>query len=162
VNKSVNVTTPSEREIRLTREFDAPAQLVFDCHTKPELVKKWMMGPPGWSLSTCEIDLRVGGVFAYIYRSDADQQELGVRGEFREIVAPVRIVHTETMDGIPGESLETLTLKQSGATTTLTITMLYSSQDARDQALQSGIADGMSATFDWLERFLSEAKQVVS
>ena len=162
MNKTVNVTTPSECEIRLTREFDAPAQLVFDYHTKPELVKKWMVGPPGCHLATCEIDLRVGGVFAYIYRNDADQQEFGVRGEFREVVAPTRIVHTETMDGIPGEALETLTLSQSGATTTLTTTMLYSSQEARDQALQSGMSDGMCGTWDLLDQSLGEAQHVAS
>jgi len=148
--------------MQITRDFDAPAQLVFDCHTKPELMRKWMMGPPGWSLAVCEVDLTIGGAFCCIYRSDADQQEFGVRGEFREIDAPVRVSHTERMDGIPGESLETLNLRESGAITTLTTTMLYSSREVRDEALQSGMADGMSECFERLEQLMSETEKVAS
>ena len=157
MNKTVNVTTPSDCEIQVTREFNAPAQLIFDYHTKPEKMRIWLIGPPGWSLTVCEIDLRVGGQFRNIFRSDTGPEELGVRGEFREIVAPTRLAHTETMDGIPGEWLETLVLKQSGATTTATTTWLYASRDARDQALKSGIIEGASFNFDRLEQLMSEA-----
>jgi uncharacterized protein YndB with AHSA1/START domain len=152
MKRTVDVTTPSEREIQVTRDFDAPAQLVFDFHTKPEHVQEWLLGPPGWSMPICEIDLRVGGIYRYVWRNDAGKGEFGVRGAFREIAAPARLVHTETMDGAPGEALCTLAFVQSGESTTLTTAMLFSSKEARDQALQSGMADGMSASYDRLEQ----------
>ena len=104
MSSALIVTTPSEREIRVTRTFAAPPDLVFDCHTKPEYVKKWLLGPPGWSMPVCEIDLRAGGRYRYVWRSD-DGKNPGVHGEFRQIAAPERIVNAERMDGIPGEAL---------------------------------------------------------
>ena len=135
---TVVVTTPSDREICVTRTFDAPAQLIFDYHTKAEHVQKWLLGPPGWSMPVCEIDLRVGGRYRYVWRSDENGTEFGVRGEYREIAAPERIVHTETMDGMDGEVLCTQTLVESGARTTMSLTMVFASKEARDGALESG------------------------
>ena len=158
---TVDVATPTEREIRVTRAFDAPAQLVFDYHTKPEHVQKWLLGPPGWSMPVCTIDLKVGGRYEYVWRSDDDGTQFGVQGEYREVVRPTRIVHTKVMDGCPGEALCTLTLEQSAdGRTILTTLMLFSSKEARDRALQSGMTDGMSASYDRLEDTMRAASGV--
>lgn len=69
---TLDVTTPSDKEIRLTRMFDASPELVFECHTKPDLLKRWLLGPPGWSMPVCEVDLRVGGRYKYVWHNDAD------------------------------------------------------------------------------------------
>ncbi|SDR55221.1 Uncharacterized conserved protein YndB, AHSA1/START domain [Rhizobiales bacterium GAS113] len=153
---TVDVTTPSEREIKVTRVFDAPARLVFDFHTKAEHVQKWLLGPPVWSMPVCEIDLRVGGRYHYVWRNAGNGAEFGARGEYREIAAPTRIVHSESMDGAEGEALCTLTFVESGGRTTLSTTMLFSSKEARDQALQSGMTDGMSMSYDRLEAVMNE------
>lgn len=158
----VEVTTPSEREIVVTRTFNAPAQLVFDFHTKPEHLQKWLLGPPGWSMPICEVDLRVGGAYRYVWRSDDGSREFGVRGKFQEITAPVRIVNTETMDGAHGDALVTLALVQSGASTTLSTTIQFATQAERDQALESGMTDGMSASYDRLEEYMHATKEPVS
>ena len=154
---TVDVTTPSEREIRVTRTFDAPARLVFDFHTKAEHVQKWLLGPPGWSMPVCDIDLRVGGRYQYVWRNDDSGAEFGARGEYREITAPERLVHSERMDGTEGEALCTLTFVESGARTTLSTTMLFSSKDARDEALQSGMTDGMAVSYERMEEVMSAA-----
>src|SRR3989454_4488921 len=100
----LQITTPSDREIAMTRVFDAPRSLVFDAFTKPELVKQWLLGPPGWSMPVCEIDLRVGGTYRYVWRH-ANGNEMGMGGVYREIVAPERIVATQKFDEpwYPGE-----------------------------------------------------------
>jgi len=152
---SLEVTTPSEREIRVTRMFDAPPELVFECHTQPEYLKKWLLGPPGWSMPICEVDLRAGGRYRYVWRSDSDSSEFGVQGEFREIASPQRLVSIETMDGAPGESLCTATFAQSGTGTLFTLTMSFDSRETRDVALQSGMTDGMSLSYDRLSALTS-------
>jgi len=163
--KTVDVTTPSDREIKVTRTFEAPARLVFDFHTKAEHVQRWMLGPPGWSMPICEIDLRVGGAYRHVWRSDENGAEFGFRGTYRETSAPTRLVHTERMDPLPAgentanpdeEALCTLTFVEHGGRTTLTTTMLFSSPEARDQALQSGMTDGMSISYDRLEALMNE------
>ncbi|HEY1867315.1 MAG TPA: SRPBCC family protein [Candidatus Cybelea sp.] len=151
----LDVTTPSEREIRVTRTFDAPPDLVFQCHTKPEFVKKWLLGPPEWSMPVCEIDLRAGGGYHYVWRND-DGREFGVQGKFHEIVAPARIVNLETMDGVPGEALCTTTFESSGDGTLFTLTMQFESQDLRDGALESGMTHGMSISYDRLDEVVRE------
>src|SRR6267378_5192290 len=95
---NLKLTPRGDREIVITRVFDAPRKLVFDAFTKPELVKQWLLGPDGWSMPVCEIDLKVGGKYRYVWRRDNDGTEMGMRGVFREIVAPERIVHTEKFD----------------------------------------------------------------
>src|SRR3981189_111052 len=101
---TMKITAPTDREILVTREFDAPRRLVFDCLTKPELVKRWLGVQNGWSLAICEIDLKVGGVFRYVWRGP-DRVEMGMRGIFKEIVPVERIVNTEKFDDpwYPGE-----------------------------------------------------------
>jgi uncharacterized protein YndB with AHSA1/START domain len=153
---TVEVTTPSDREVRVTRTFDAPARLIFDYHTKAEHVQKWLLGPPGWSMPICEIDLSVGGRYRYVWRNDDNGTEFGVRGEYREIAAPDRLVHTETMDGMNGDVLCTQTFVESGARTTMILAMVFASKEARDEALQSGMTDGMAVSYDRLEETVHE------
>lgn len=156
MSRTVDVTTPSDREIRVERVFDAPAQLVFDFHTRPEHVRRWLLGPPGWTMPVCEIDLRVGGTYHYRWRSEETGDEFGARGTYREIDAPKRIVHTESMEGIDGEMLCTTTFVETDGKTTLAITMELPSREARDQALQTGMTDGMAQSYDLLEKTMAE------
>ena len=154
--ETLTVITPSEREIVMTRVFDAPRQLVFDAHTKPDLIKRWLLGPPGWSMPVCEIDLRVGGTYRYVWRRDSDGTRMGMGGVYREIVAPERIVNTERFDEAwyPGEGVGTLVLVERGGKTTLTHTMRYESRAARDAVLKSGMETGVAASYDRLAELL--------
>lgn len=129
---TLNVTTPSDREIMMTRVFDAPRRMVFDCYTKPELLKRWLTGPEGWSLAVCDNDLTVGGAFRWVWRGP-DGDEMGMRGVHREIVRPERIVRTERFDQdcTGGETVGTLTLLEQDGKTTAATTVLYPSQEAR-------------------------------
>ena len=104
---SFKVTTPSDHEIQVTRDFHAPRQLVFDAFTKPDLVRRWLLGPPGWTMPVCEIDLRVGGAYRYVWRK-AGVRDMGMGGIFREIVPPERLAVTERFDEswYPGEALD--------------------------------------------------------
>src|SRR6266567_3677248 len=110
--KPLQLTAPGEREIVMTRVFDAPRKLVFDAFAKPELLRRWLLGPPGWSMPVCEIDLRVGGAYRYVWRRDKDGTEMGMGGVYREIVAPERVVATEKFDQswYPGEAVGTFVL----------------------------------------------------
>ena len=156
--KPVEVTTPSDREITVVRVFDAPRELIWDCHTTPELMKRWALGPPGWSMPVCEIDLRVGGAYRHVWKSDADGTSFGSHGVYVEIVKPERLVTTESMDGFDGEALNTLTMVEAGGRTTLSVNMSFPSKEHRDGALQSGMADGMAMGYDRLETILDEQK----
>ncbi|HEX4593838.1 MAG TPA: SRPBCC family protein [Bryobacteraceae bacterium] len=152
------VTTPADREIMMTRIFDAPRGLVFEALTKPELVKQWLLGPPGWTMPICEIDLRVGGSYRYLWRN-IDGKEMGMRGVFREVVAPERIVATERFDDpwYSGEAVGTQILKEQAGQTTLTITVLYESREIRDGVLKSGMERGVAASYDRLADLLVSA-----
>lgn len=154
MGRAIDVSTPSDLEIRVTRVFDAPRALIFDCHTDPALVQRWLLGPPGWTMPVCEIDLRVGGRYRYVWRSDADGSEFGFRGQYCEVAVPERVVHTEWIDGGEGgpdaEALCTLVLTEEGGRTTLTHTMRFPTRELRDQALQSGMTEGMGSSYDQL------------
>ncbi|HLY03568.1 MAG TPA: SRPBCC family protein [Candidatus Cybelea sp.] len=158
MSTKLEVTTPSEREISVTRRFDVPPGLVFEYHTKPDLVGKWLLGPPGWSMPVCEIDLRAGGRYRYVWRNDDTGAEFGVQGEFREVHAPDRIVNVETMDGVPGKASCTTTFTKSGDGTLFKLTMRFESQELRDGALESGMTDGMSMSYDRLDGGLKEVR----
>lgn len=155
MTSTLTVTTPSDREIRVSRTFDAPHALVFDFHTKPECVKRWLLGPPGWSMPVCEIELTVGGRYRYRWHNDADGREFGVQGQFLEVVSPERIVSLETMEGMPGETTITMTFEEAGAQTLLTVNMLFDSQQTRDVAMETGMTDGMGMSYDRLQKNLS-------
>jgi uncharacterized protein YndB with AHSA1/START domain len=154
---TLKLTTPSDRELAMTRVFDAPRTLVFDAHTKPELVRRWLLGPPGWSMPVCEIDLRVGGKYRYVWRHDRDGTKMGMGGVYREIVAPERIVNTERFDDswYPGEAVGTLVLIEQDGKTTLTYTMHYESRAARDAVIKSNMETGVAASYDRLADLLA-------
>ena len=153
---ALQVTTPSDREIAMTRVFNAPRRLVFEAMTKPELVQRWLLGPPGWTMPVCEIDLRVGGRYRYVWRH-ADGKEMGMGGIHREIVVPERIVTTELFDEdwTGGETVVTSVFTEHAGRTTLTMTILYSSREARDGALRTGMTDGMESGYARLDELLA-------
>jgi uncharacterized protein YndB with AHSA1/START domain len=153
---NLKVTTPSDREIAMTRVFDAPRHLVFRALTTPELVQKWLLGPPGWTMPVCEMDLRVGGAYRFLWRG-TDGAEMGTRGVFREIAPPERFVATEQFDKpwYPGEALVTYLLVEQGGKTTLTLTVLYASREARDGVLKSGMERGVAMSYDRLAELLA-------
>ena len=154
---SLEVTLPSDREIAMTRVFNAPRRLVFDAHTKPELVRRWLGVRAGWSMPVCEIDLRVGGTYRYVWRKDDGAFEMGMGGVFREVVAPERLVATEKFDDAwyPGEALDTSVFVERGGKTTLTLTVRYESKEARDGVLQSPMKEGVAESYDKLADLLA-------
>lgn len=149
---TLKVTTPSPREIVLTRVFDAPRDLVFEAMTRPELLKRWF-GPHGWNLVECDIDFRVGGAWRYVLEGP-DGASMGMGGEYREIVPGERTVHTEAMDDYPGDSVVTMVLTEHDGRTTMTGTVLYDSQATRDAVVASGMEHGAAETYDRLADLL--------
>jgi uncharacterized protein YndB with AHSA1/START domain len=150
---TLKVSLPSEREIVMTRVFDAPRGLVFDALTKPELLRRWF-GPRGWSLAVCEADLKVGGAWRWVLRGP-DGREMGMRGVYQEITPPERLVSTESFDDYPGESLNTLILSEQDGKTTFTITVRYASQEIRDAVIKSGMEHGAAECYDKLAEMLA-------
>jgi uncharacterized protein YndB with AHSA1/START domain len=155
-SETLKVTTPSDREIAMTRVFDAPGRLVWDAHTKPDLVKRWLLGPPGWTMPVCEIDLKVGGAYRYVWRN-SDGREMGMSGVYREIAPPGRLVASEVFDEpwYPGEAVVTTTFVEQRGKTTLTTTVRYSSKEARDGVLKSGMEQGVEASYARLAEILA-------
>ena len=159
---TMQISTPSDREIVITRAFDAPRKLVFDALTKPELVKRWLGVHAGWSLAVCEIDLRVGGTYRYVWRK-VNGVEMGMCGVYRQVVPPERIVTTEVFDQswYEGECVGTVTLVERDGRTTMSTALLYDSRAIRDAVLkspmESGLADGYNALADVLASMLTQA-----
>ena len=159
--ETLKIAPSGDREIIMTRAFDAKRDLVFDALTKPELVKRWLLGPPGWSMPVCEIDLKVGGAYRYVWRNE-DGREMGMGGTYREIVRPDRIVNTELFDKAwyPGECLITTLLTERGGGTTMTVTMRYESTAARDSVLESDMESGVAPSYDRLEEIVTSKTAV--
>lgn len=157
--KPLEVTLPSDREVRVTRTFNAPRTLVWDAHTKPELIQKWMLGPPGWSMPVCEMDVRKNGKYRWRWRNDSSGKEFGFHGTFEDVKAPSRIAHDQYFDpGDVGGSMPandpaqiTLELSESGGVTTLVSTMRFVSKEARDGAVGTGMTDGMEIGYARLD-----------
>ncbi|MBP3955589.1 SRPBCC family protein [Gemmata sp. G18] len=158
MTSKLNVSTSGEREIVITRAFNAPRELVWETMSKPELLKRWLFGPPGWEMTVCEEDQRVGGTFRWAW-SGPDGAGMSMTGVYREIVPPERCVRTESFETgcVPqmGEQLSTLVLADKGEQTLLTITVQYPSKEARDGALASGMEHGMAAGYDRLDEYLT-------
>jgi uncharacterized protein YndB with AHSA1/START domain len=152
----LQVTTPSEREISMTRVFDAPRSLVFDAWTKPELLRRWLGVRGGWSFAVCEVDLRVGGTYRFVWRGPGGT-EMGMAGVYREIVRPERIVATEKFDDpwYEGEALDTTVFVERGDKTTATTTVLYASREVRDAVLKSPMDRGVAESYDQLAEVLA-------
>lgn len=157
---STQITTEGDRTLVVTRSFDAPRQLIWDCHTKPDLVRRWLLGPMGWSMPVCEIDLKVGGKFRYEWRH-ADGRTMGMGGLYREIEAPSRIAHVELFDDdwTGGETLNTLELNESGGKTHLLMRVHYANAEALAGALKTGMTDGMEAGYARIDALLQELKK---
>lgn len=158
----LRITTPSDREINMTRDFNAPRALVWDAMTRPELLKRWFGVFSGWSLAVCDIDLRVGGSYRYLWRGP-DGAEMGMRGVYREVVPHERIVSTEKFDEAwyEGEAIGTAAFVEHAGRTTLTLSVLYGSRAIRDAVLSSPMETGVAAGFDTLEALLPDfAEQV--
>jgi uncharacterized protein YndB with AHSA1/START domain len=158
---TLRVTTPSDREAVITRQVDAPRGMVFDAHTKPELVQRWLLGPPGWTMPVCEIDLRVGGKYRYVWKHP-DGGTMGMGGTFTEVVRPVRIVATQLFDAdwTGGETIVSTEIVEKNGKSTITTTVRYASREARDAALQTGMTTGMEAGYERLEELLKEIAHV--
>jgi uncharacterized protein YndB with AHSA1/START domain len=148
---TATVTLPADEQIRITREFDAPKHLVYKAWTTPELVRRWWTASRG-EMTTCEIDLRVGGAWRYVMVADGGF-EVAFHGEYREIVPNERIVSTEVYEGIPdAEAVDTLTLTEADGRTTLTLLVEHTSKEHRDAHIESGMEDGLQDALDLLEQ----------
>ena len=151
-SSALTITLPSDREIVMTRVFDAPRELVFEAHSKCEHIEKWW-GPRRYTLSVCEMDFRPGGAYRFVQRGP-DGEEHGFRGEFREIVPPERIVWTFEYEGMPGHvSVDTLTLEDLGGKTSMTLR--HEGLPAGD--MREGAGTGWSESFDKLAEVLANA-----
>lgn len=152
---NLTVTMPSDREIAMSRVFDAPRNLVFDAYTKPELVRRWLGVFGGWTFRECDIDLRVGGTYRYLW-DGPEGATLGIRGRFLEITPNERIVCTERFDPPfdMGDAHDTITFAEHAGKTTLTILVRSPSKEVRDAMLKTGMTDGVTASFDNLAEVL--------
>jgi uncharacterized protein YndB with AHSA1/START domain len=142
------------------RSFKAPRALVWKAYTTPALLRRWMLGPPGWSMPVCEMDVRVGGAFVWRWRNDADGKEFGFHGEFTEVDAPARLAHSEYFDpgdvgGDMGGGADVLNqFAEAGGVTTQTIVITYGSRAERDAALSTGMTDGMEMSYQKLDALI--------
>jgi uncharacterized protein YndB with AHSA1/START domain len=155
----LEVTLPSDREIAMTRVFDAPRRLVYDAVTKPELVKRWLGVFGGHVMEVCEIDLRVGGAYRYVWRN-RDGSTMAMGGVYTRIVPQERIDSTEVFDDpwYEGQGLGTLTLSEKDGRTTMRTVVLYDSKEIRDGILKSGMEGGVAASYDGLEGILKSQR----
>jgi uncharacterized protein YndB with AHSA1/START domain len=157
------VTLPSEREVKVVRSFKAPRALVYRAYTEPQLVKRWLLGPPGWTMPVCEMDVRVGGRYRWRWKSDKDSSEFGFAGTFREVQPAAKLVHSEAYDpGTVGddypknEAIVTVTFTEEGGVTTVTSLIDFGSKETRDAAVGTGMTDGMEQSYQLLDRLLVE------
>ena len=157
---ALTLTTPSDREIVMTRAFDAPRELVFEAHSKCEHLENWW-GPRKYTLEVCELDFRPGGKYRFVHRGPDGVDEHGFRGEFREIVPPEKIVWTFEWEGMPGHvSVDTLTLEELGdGRTKLIAHSLFDSVEDRDGMLQSGMEEGAGESYDRLGELLEKMRR---
>ena len=148
-------TLPNDRDIVVTRLVDAPRAIVFDCWTNPKHLPQWMLGPPGWEMTVCEIDLRPGGAWRYGWRK-AEGEEMVLFGTVREVKPPERLVTTENWGGEWPEAVQTLEFSEENGRTTMTMTLTYVSKEVRDAALATGMKEGMDISFDHLDRLVAK------
>jgi uncharacterized protein YndB with AHSA1/START domain len=150
-SRQATVTLPADDQILITREFDAPKELVYKAWTTPELVRRWWSAKRG-EVTVAEIDLRVGGTWRYVMIADGGL-EVAFHGEYREIVPNELLVSTEVYEGMPdAEALDTLTLSESEGRTTMTILVQHATKEHRDAHIESGMEDGMQDALDLLEQ----------
>jgi uncharacterized protein YndB with AHSA1/START domain len=159
MKSTMKITTPTDLEILVTRTFDAPRHLVWDAMTKPELIRRWLFLPPGWTMTKCEEDLRVGGAYRWEWAGEDGKTAMVMHGVYREVVPMERAVRTETFDmGCDhrlGEQLASLVFTEQGGKTLVTIRLVFPTMEHRDGALASGMEHGMSAGYDQLDEMLA-------
>jgi uncharacterized protein YndB with AHSA1/START domain len=149
------VATRGDREIVMTRTFDAPRALVFDAFSKPEYLQRWLLGPDGWTMPVCDVDFKVGGKWRYVWRKG--DHDMGSGGVFKQIVVPERIVNTEQFDDpwYKGESVVTTSFVEKNGRTTVEMVMAFDSKETRDGALKSGMESGVAVSYDRLDDILA-------
>jgi uncharacterized protein YndB with AHSA1/START domain len=154
--RTLRLTTRGEREIVMTRVFDAPRSLVWDAFTKPELVQRWLLGPPGWSMPVCQLASKVGESYRYVWRGPKGE-EMGAGGILKEFVPPERMVVTEQFDQpwYTGKCVVTIEFAEQNGRTTLTQTLRYESREAREMVLKSGMERGLGMSYDRLAEMLT-------
>jgi uncharacterized protein YndB with AHSA1/START domain len=145
--------TPSDRELVITRVVKAPRRIVFDAYTTPRHLQQWLLGPEGWTMPICEIDLRPGGAFRYVWRKEGGA-EMTIAGSVREVVPPERLVTTESWGPEWPETVNTVVFTEADGHTTIMLTVHYPSKAARDSALQTGMKEGMEQGFARLDALL--------
>lgn len=159
--QGLQVSTPTDTTIVLTRTFDAPRRLVWEAMTTPVRMRRWMIAPPGWTLTVCECEARVGGALKLAWKSEEADPVMTLRGVFTDVVPHERMVHTETMEmpavGPIGSQVETHEFAEKGGVTTMRITQVYESKEARDGGLASGMDQGMEAQYKQLDAVLARS-----
>jgi uncharacterized protein YndB with AHSA1/START domain len=156
------VSQPSDHEVKVVRSFKAPRDLVYKAYTTPDLVKRWCLGPPGWEMPVCEMDVRVGGTYRWRWRNNSNGKEFGFHGEYKEVNAPARLVNTEFYD--PGDvggdmgqgSNVTVEFTEANGITTMTSVMDFGTKQARDAAVGTGMTDGMEQGYQLLDQLLAK------
>ena len=157
LNDTLRISTLSDREVMMSRTFAAPRALVFKACTDPELVPQWMLGPDGWTMPVCEIDLRPGGTWRFVWRKQ-DGKEMSMHGTYIEVNPPDRVVTTENWGGDWPETTNTLSFIEKDGETIYSINILYSSKEARDAAMKTGMKEGAGQSFDRLEALLASLR----
>ncbi len=166
--RPAEVSLPSDTEVRVTRDFKAPRKLVWQAHTEPKLLQRWMGGMPGWSMPVCEMDVRPGGKYRWRWRFDENGAGFGFFGEFREVDAPAKLTQEEYFDpgDVGGEvtgdmpannpSINRTSFAEKNGVTTVVVLIDYGSKAARDAALSTGMTDGMEISYAQLDALLKE------
>jgi uncharacterized protein YndB with AHSA1/START domain len=155
--RGITLSLPTDLQIVMIRTFDAPRELVWEMWTNPKHPPQWMTGPEGWSLPVCEIDLRVGGKWHFVWRK-GDGEQMEMHGTYREITPPDRLINTENWGGDYAETLVTMTLTEQDGKTTMTCVTEYPSKDERDKALQTGMGEGAAESFEKMDQYLQTLK----
>jgi uncharacterized protein YndB with AHSA1/START domain len=160
--KPAEASTPSDTEVLVKRSFDAPVILVWRAYTEPDLVRRWLLGPPGWSMPICEMDVRVGGKYRWRWRGDEDGKEFGFSGEFQEVTPHSKLVHTQDYDAGDLEdsmgqegAVVTVTFEEANGVTRVATSIKFASKEDRDAAFSTGMTDGMEMGYKRLDRVLA-------
>lgn len=161
--KPAEASLPSDTEVLVKRSFDAPVKLVWRAHVESELLSRWCAGPPGWSMPVCEMDMRAGGKYRWRWRNNENGQEFGFTGDVLEVVPHTKLVHTQAFDaGNLGVSMGsepsiiTVVFDETDGVTSVATTIKYASKADRDEALATGMTDGMEISYQRLDEVLAE------
>lgn len=160
---TAQVSLPSDTTVRITRDFNAPRELVWQAHVEPKLFQRWIGGYPGWTMPVCEMDVRPGGKYRWGWRQDDGGNEFGFHGEYREVDAPAKMVQAELYD--PGSfggampttpTITSTTFVEKNGVTTLVTLITYGTKEERDAAISTGMTDGMETSYERLDTLVSE------